>query len=221
MPDFSSIVGLIWWGVMFVCWGVVLIDAFKNGGGLHFLLCLIIPLYALYWLFFRQTIYRGLVVGLIGADLILTVVVAFGLVGTKNDPCKLVAKADVEEALGQTMEGPERSSSRRGDPVCTYTTAAEPKMSLMVVVVENTELKSRTNADLPSGSFKVDNLGDDALSNGPALLVQKGTVVFSVSWARPEASGASLSRQQAADAAYSTLEGRKKLARLAMERYRP
>jgi hypothetical protein len=92
-------------------------------------------------------------------------------------------------------------------------------MSLMIVVVENSELRSRTNADLPSGSFKVDNLGDDALSNGPALLVQKGTVVFSLSWAKP---GKSLvSRQEASDAAYSTLEGRKKLARLAIERYKP
>src|SRR3990172_977149 len=125
MPDFSSVLGLVWWGIIFVCWGVVLIDALKNGGGLHFLLCLIIPFYALYWLFFRQTIYRGPVVGLIGANLILTVVMAMGLVGGKNHPCKLVTKADVEEALGQTMEGPERSDSPRGDPVCEYTTVAE------------------------------------------------------------------------------------------------
>ena len=219
MPDFSSVLGLVWWGVMLVCWGVVLIDALKNGGGLHFLLCLIIPFYAAYWLFFRQTIYRGPVVGLIGVDLILTVVMAMGLVGSKNDPCKLVTKADVEEALGQQMEGPERSSSPRGDPVCEYITVAEPKMSLMIVVVENSELRSRTNADLPSGSFKVDNLGDDALSNGPALLVQKGTTIFSLSWAKPGKS--IVSRQESSDAAYFTLEGRKKLARLAMERYKP
>jgi len=219
MHDFGSVLGLVWWGIMFVCWGVVLIDAFKNGGGLHFLLCLIIPLYALYWLFFRQTIYRGPVVGLIGVDLILTAVVAFGLVGTKNDPCKLVTEADVEEALGQDVDGGEHSSSPRGDPVCEYITVAEPKMSLMVVVVENSTLKSRTDADLPSGSFKVSDLGDDALSNGPALLVQKGTTIFSFSWAKP---GKSLvSRQEASDAAYFTLEGRKKLARLAMERYKP
>jgi len=198
---------------------VVLIDAFKNGGGLHFLLCLVIPFYALYWLFFRQTIYRGPVVGLIGVDLILTGLMAFGLVGTKNDPCKLVTEADVEEALGLDVDGGEHSSSPRGDPVCEYITVDEPKMSLMLVVVENSTLKSRTDADLPSGSFKVSDLGDDALSNGPALLVQKGTTIFSLSWARP---GKSLvSRQEASDAAYSTLEGRKKLARLAMERYKP
>lgn len=112
-----------------------------------------------------------------------------------------------------------RSSSPRGDPVCEYITVAEPKMSLMVVVVENSELRSSTNADLPSGAFKVDNLGDDALSNGPALLVQKGTTIFSLSWAKP--GKALVSRQESADAAYSTLEGRKKLARLAMERYKP
>ncbi len=75
--------------------------------------------------------------------------------------------------------GPEHSSPR-GDPVCSYTTVAEPKMSLMVVVIENTQLNSKTDADLPSGAFKVSNLGDDALSNGPALMVQKGTVVFGV-----------------------------------------
>ena len=219
MADFGFILVLVWWGIMLVCWGVVLIDALKNGGGLNFVLCLVIPFYALYWLFFRQTIYRGLVVGLIGANLVLTAVMALGWVTGKNDPCKLVTKADVEEALGQTMEGPERSSSPRGGPVCEYITVAEPKMSLMVVVVEDTELKSRTNAELPSGAFKVDNLGDDALSNGPALLVQKGRVVFSISWAPP--GKALVSRQQAADAAYSTLEGRKKLARLAMERYKP
>jgi hypothetical protein len=219
MPDFGSVLGLVWWGIIFVCWGVVLIDVLKNGGGLHFLLCLIIPFYALYWLFFRQTIYRGPVVGLIGANLILAVVMAMGLVGTKNDPCKLVTKADVEEALGKEMEGPERSSSPRGDPVCEYITVAEPKMSLMIVVVENSELRSRTNADLPSGSFKVDNLGDDALSNGPALLVQKGTTIFSLSWAKP--GKLVVSRQESSDAAYFTLEGRKKLARLAMERYKP
>lgn len=222
MPDFGSIVSLVWWGIMFVCWGVVLIDAFKNGGGLHFLLCLIIPFYALYWAFFRQTMYRGIVVSLIGANVLLTVAMAFGLVGGRNDPCKLITKADVEEVLGQKMEGPDHSSSPRGDPVCTYTTVAEPKMDLMVVVVENTTLKSRTDADLPSGAFKVSNLGDDALSNGPVLLVQKGTVVISVSWASASATTrSSLSREQAADAAYSTLEGRKKLARLAIERYKP
>jgi hypothetical protein len=150
---------------------------------------------------------------------LLTVALAFGWVGGKNDPCKLVTKADVEEVLAQKMEGPDHSSSPRGDPVCTYTTVAEPKMDLMVVVIENTTLKSRTDADLPSGAFKVSNLGDDALSNGPALLVQKGTVVISISWATP---GKSLvSREKAADAAYGTLEGRKKLARLAIERYKP
>ena len=174
MPDFGSVLGLVWWGIIFVCWGVVLIDVLKNGGGLHFLLCLIIPFYALYWLFFRQTIYRGPVVGLIGANIVLAVAMAMGLVGTKNDPCKLVTKADVEAALGMEMQGPERSTSRRGDPACEYITVAEPKMSLMLVVVENSELRSSTNADLPSGAFKVDKLGDDALSNGPALLVQKG-----------------------------------------------
>jgi hypothetical protein len=220
MPDFGSILGLVWWGIIFVCWGVVLIDAFRNGGGLHFLLCLLIPFYALYWAFFRQTIHRGIVVGLIGADLILTVVMALGLVTGKNDPCKLITQADVEEALGQKMEGPEHSSTR-GNPVCSYTTVAEPKMSLMIVVIENNQLKSTTDAELPSGAFKVSNLGDDALSDGPALMVQKGTVIFGVTWARPQASRSSLSREQAADAAYFTLEGRKKLARLAIERYKP
>ncbi len=219
MPDFGSVLGLVWWGIIFVCWGVVLIDAFKNGGGLHFLLCLVVPFYAAYWLFFRQTIHRGLVIGFISADVLLTVALALGLVGGKNDPCKLITKADAEEALRQTLEGPERSTSHRGDPACSYTTVAEPKMSLMVVVIENSELTSRTNADLPSGSFKVDNLGDDALSNGPALLVQKGTTIFSLSWAKPGKSV--VSRQEASDAAYFTLEGRKKLARLAMERYKP
>lgn len=220
MADFSSILVLVWWGIMFVCWGVVLIDAFKNGGGLHFLLCLVIPFYALYWLFFRQTIYRGLVVGLIGADLILTGLMAFGLVGTKNNPCKLITEADVEETLGQDVDGGERSTTRNS-PVCSYTTIAEPKKQLVFIVTEDAELKSRTDQDLPSGSFKVSNLGDDALSAGPTLMVQKGTVVFSLAWTSPEASKASLSRQEAADAAYSTLEGRKKLARLAMERYKP
>jgi len=220
MPDFSSVLGLVWWGIIFVCWGVVLIDVLKNGGGLHFLLCLIIPFYALYWLFFRQTIYRGPVVGLIGANLILAVVMAMGLVGTKNDPCKLVTEADVEEALGQDVDGGERSDTRTG-PACSYTTVAEPKMALVVTVTEDAQLKSRTDQDLPSGSFKVSNLGDDALSAGPMLMVQKGTVVFNISWASPQASRASLSRQEAADAAYFTLEGRKKLARLAMERYKP
>jgi hypothetical protein len=219
MPDFSSVLGLVWWGIILVCWGVVLIDALKNGGGLHFLLCLVIPFYALYWAFFRQTMYRGPVVGLIGLNVIFTVVMAMGLVGGKNDPCKLVPKADVEEALGQTMEGPARSTSPRGHPVCEYITVAEPKMSLMVVVIEDSELRSRTNEDLPSGSFKVDNLGDDAISNGPALLVQKGTTIFSLSWAKPGKSV--VSRQEASDAAYFTLEGRKKLARLALERYKP
>ena len=219
MADFGSILVLVWWGIMLVCWGVVLIDVLKNGGGLNFLLCLIIPFYALYWLFFRQTIHRGLVVGLISINLVLTAVMALGWVTGRNDPCKLITEADVEEALGQDVDGPKRSSSPRGDPVCEYITVAEPKMSLMVVVVENSELRSRTNEDLPSGSFKVDNLGDDALSNGPALVVQKGTTIFSLSWAKP--GKLLVSRQEASDAAYGTLEGRKKLARLAMERYKP
>ena len=218
MADFSSILVLVWWGVMFVCWGVVLIDAFKNGGGLHFLLCLIIPLYALYWLFFRQTIYRGLVVGLIGADLILTGLLAFGLVGTKNDPCKLVTEADVEEALKQEVDGGEHSDTRTG-PACTYTTVAEPKKALVIIVTEDVRLKSMSDQDLPSGSFKVSNLGDDAVSVGPMLMVQKDTVIFNISWASPGASRSSLSAD--ADAAYFTLEGRKKLARLAIERYKP
>ncbi len=218
MPDFGSVLGLVWWGIIFVCWGVVLIDVLKNGGGLHFLLCLIIPFYALYWLFFRQTIYRGPVVGLIGANLILAVVMAMGLVGTKNDPCKLVTKADAEEALGQKLDGPEHTSTRNGD-ACTYNTLAEPKKQLIIAVSEGKQLNSMRNEDLPSGSFKVDNLGDDAVSVGPVLLVQKGTTIFALSWATPKAARTSQTRDT--DDAYFTLEGRKKLARLAMERYKP
>lgn len=219
MPDFSSVLGLVWWGILLVCWGVVLIDAMKNGGGLHFLLCLIIPFYALYWAFFKQTMYRGPVVGLIGLNVIFTVVTAMGLVGGgKNSPCKLVAKADVEEALGLKVDGGDLTTTRDGD-ACTYNTLAEPKKQLIIAVSEGKQLNSMRNEDLPSGSFKVDNLGDDALSSGPVLIVQKGTTIFALSWASPKESRGS--RSQETDAAYFTLEGRKKLARLALERYKP
>ena len=220
MADLGSTLVLVWWGILLVCWGVVLIDVLKNGGGLNFLLCLIIPFYALYWLFFRQTIYRGPVVGLISLNLILTGVLAMGWVSGKNHPCKLITEADVEEVLKQDVDGGKSSDTRTG-PSCTYTTVAEPKMALVIIVTEDAQIKSKTDQDLPSGAFKVSNLGDDALSAGPTLMVQQGTVVFLVSWASPEASRSSLSGEQAADAAYSTLEGRKKLARLAMERYKP
>ena len=47
------------WVLAILAWVVVLVDAFKQGTG-EGLLCLIIPFYALFYVFFRQQQYKGL-----------------------------------------------------------------------------------------------------------------------------------------------------------------
>ncbi len=101
------------WVLGVLAWVVVLYDAFKRGTG-EGLLCLIIPFYALFYVFFRAERYKGLALLLLFSSAGLGVAGRMGLFGG-NDPCKLITKADVEEALWQKMDGPERSSSPRGD----------------------------------------------------------------------------------------------------------
>lgn len=46
-----AMLGMVFYLVALVCWVIILIHAFKNGGALQGILCLCVPFYILYYMF--------------------------------------------------------------------------------------------------------------------------------------------------------------------------
>ncbi len=161
------------WILGILVWVIILFDAFKRGTG-EGLLCLIIPFYALFYLFFRQEANKGWTILLLVASAGLGVAARGDLFG-RNDPCKLVTKAAVEQAFGQQFAKVHSDSTARGG-VCSYETAGSPPQKLGVLLIADCpegEVKKASQVE-DRNTFRVSGIGDAAVSDGSKLWVQKG-----------------------------------------------
>jgi len=216
MPDMQLIELILWAGAL-VAGLLVLIDAYQNGGILQFFLVLLIAPYTLYYALFRQTKYRAVVVLLLVAPIGLEVAKAAGLIGGRNDPCRLVTQSDVAEVFGRVFKDGSHHSDTLGQS-CWYVTVDEPRQ-VFVLQVGPSEIMESLEGQLGRKGFKVSDLGDVAFSYGPVLYVKKDAAAFGLTMTagdEPRLSGYTAG----SESAFRTLEARKKLAQIAIDRYK-
>jgi len=200
---------------------IVLVDAFRKGGRDKFLLALLIPIYSLYWLFARMS-HKGLVI-----LFLLLSAGGFWLAAriAKEDPCRLLSREEVEEAMGHRVEQMERRNLLQGTVCSFHLAGTQAKLHLLVNDCQRGMLSS-LNASGPSvRAFPVGDLGAAARSIGPTLWVQKDETCFVFYWGAKRQPGADLLEwtldHQFEDTYLSTLAARKSLAQTVLTRYKP
>jgi len=178
---------------------VVLVDAFKRST-VEGLLCLFIPFYAAFHLFFRQQTYKGLALLLFFGSVGLGVAARGDLFGSSG-PCDLVDKAQVEEAFGEKVVNARSSSTSLGE-ACLYETSGSPAKVLSVVLNPACPEGGVQDMSETRNRFRVSEVGDAAMAAGPDLLAQKGSSCLVVSY-----------KAEGQDS-QSSLPGRKRVAQL-------
>src|SRR5437016_1610018 len=113
---------LVGYAIVLIVEILVLVDAYKQGGAFHLCLCLFIPFYALYWIFFRME-NRGRAIAALFVAAMLTAAPALQTRyagGGSGGACSLLTA----EQVGAELDGPfnEGKSYETHDMVgCRYT----------------------------------------------------------------------------------------------------
>lgn len=194
------------WILGILAWLIIVVDAFKR----HFLdglLCLIIPFYTLFHLFFRQETYKGLAMVLLFSSIGLGVAARGNFFGG-DGPCDLADKAQVEEAFGEKFEKQRNSSTRLGE-ACLYETSGSPAKVLSVVLIPTCPEDLAKNMPETRSRFRVSDVGDAAMADGPDLVVQKAKTCLLVSY------------KAAGQDSMSSLQPRRRVAQLLLTKMKP
>lgn len=200
------VLGIAAWILGILAWLVIVVDAFKRHT-LDGLLCLIIPFYSLFHLFFRQETHKGLAMVLFFSSIGLGVA-ARGDFFSSNGPCDLADKAQVEEAFGEKFEKASSSSTRLGE-ACLYSASGSPERVLSVVLVPECPEDLLKETSETRSRFRVSEVGDAAMSSGADLYVQKGKTCLVL-------------RYTAGDQdSQSSLQARKRVAQLLLTKLKP
>jgi hypothetical protein len=155
-----AILVLVGYVLLFAMGLLILVDAYKTGGALPLVLALIIPLYSLYWLFFRMEKGKGSAITcwIVGTLLVLSPTIQAKLTGGG-------------ESIAPEAYQYHASSGLR------YRKTANPKQSLIVVLVtcEAGHLKEIAEG---SDDFEIHEVGDEAVYTQGWLVARKGSKCY-------------------------------------------
>lgn len=158
---------------------IILIDAFRNSV-LDGLLTLFVPLYSLFYLFFRQQHLKGVtILLLVGSVGFYTL--AYTDMLSANDPCKRLDTEAVGQLFGETFDNVRSGSTPRGG-ACILETAEKPPKVLYILTLSycaGGEAEEYAQQEGPV-RFRVHDVGDAAFSQGNELWVQQGNTCIAV-----------------------------------------
>lgn len=170
-----ALIGLLFWFLFSL---IILVKAFQDSI-VQFLLCLVVPFYILYYMFFRmQSERRGLLVG--GWLLFTFTGPLLNLIGpsfVKHEACKLLDAAEVEAVLGQRVQ-PLVSTSRLTPfgmiDACVCRTVSSPQKEVMLALERKCDSLQSVREEASGELMAVSGLGEEAYWGGSALVARKG-----------------------------------------------
>lgn len=164
--------------VFAVCYLIVLVKAFQDAT-MEGILCLIIPLYIFYYALAKlQSDHRGLLLSLFFLSLVGAPALQFagGLFAPKDDPCKLVTKADVEAAFNEPVAADvERRDERTAAgeaKFCGYMTSAPPRKAVLIGVIRNCASLQPLRERAKGMKFPLTDLGEEGFYGGSDLVAR-------------------------------------------------
>ncbi|MGH9787718.1 MAG: hypothetical protein ACRD4U_03320 [Candidatus Acidiferrales bacterium] len=207
--------------VFALCYLIILIKAFLDEI-LEGVLCLLIPLYIFYYALAKlKGEYRGLLLSLFFLSLFGGPALQFGSMwfAPKDDPCKLVTKADVEAAFGEPVAADmERGGGRSAAgeaKFCAYRTQALPSKEVAIGVIRNCPSLQPLRERARDMKFPFTDFGDEGYYGGSDLMVRsKNTCLAFVI----EETGSAARTGIAGMSAHEKLRVNRKLAEAAINR---
>lgn len=159
--------------VMLAVLYMIVRDAYRNEGGLIAILAFVIPLYALYYLFFKMGAQKKAAITLWCFGIFLMMVPYFPPVARalhRDDVCTLLKSEDIAQELGLSVSAMESASA---GGACRYSLQSEPANALVFRMgacdADTIEAIKRKDQ-----AFPVSEVGDEAASVGRELWVRQG-----------------------------------------------
>jgi len=178
-----ALVTLVAQVVFLLTYLIILIKAFRDEW-LQGTLCVLLPIYTFYYAAVKmESEHKGLLVTVLFVSLLAGVGLQYaGTVTAKDDPCKLMTKADVEAAFNEPVAADvERRDIRlpAGEgKVCGYMTQALPSKQVGIVVIRNCPSLQPLRERATGMKFPFTDFGDEGYYGGSDLVVRSKNTCF-------------------------------------------
>lgn len=165
--------------VMLIVLYLIVKDAYRNEGGLIALLAFLIPLYALYYLFFKMGEQKKTAITLWCFGLVLSFIPYLPPVQRalhRDDVCTLLKPEDITRELGWGVAG--MQTGRQGG-ACRYALESNPPNTLIFRMggCDPSTIAAIRDKDQ---AFPVSEVGDEAAAVGRELWVRQGDQCYVV-----------------------------------------